>query len=327
MSLKNKIVSLMAGLALTSCLAGSPLKKPEELKCNTTYCTYNVSQEQSIVRFMTYNIAHGRRLKKSNYEIKSKAEVKRNLDDIASLIKEENADVVCLQEVDIESTWSFDINQTQYLAEKAGFPYYAIGVKYDIDLGFFRFYTANSILSKYPIKGKNVFFENDFARKVIGGDNYVDATIDVGTKKFAVLCTHLNSNSYLPLRDPDDVQKLRNKEMAMLIKAAKKKKIPVVLAGDLNSEIPWFIQSNGKPPKDTALKVLFKDKFFDWQQTVSFLKVNTPEQKEFFTGNVKYPYQVFDYVFVTHGVQLKNYHVPKKKFSDHFPVVVDIVLP
>lgn len=70
-----------------------------------------------------YNIAHGRGLAESNWSGGDEAARMRRLDEIASLLKTLDADVVVLNEVDFDASWSHQINQAEYLAEKAGYSF------------------------------------------------------------------------------------------------------------------------------------------------------------------------------------------------------------
>ena len=47
------------------------------------------------------------------------------MDQIAALLRTINADVVVLNEVDFDSTWTHSVDEARYLAEKAGYPFLA----------------------------------------------------------------------------------------------------------------------------------------------------------------------------------------------------------
>ena len=50
-----------------------------------------------------------------------KAHVEENIKNIAQIIKDENADITLLQEVDEDSKRSYNINQVSYLDKELGF--------------------------------------------------------------------------------------------------------------------------------------------------------------------------------------------------------------
>lgn len=98
---------------------------------------------------MTYNIQHCRDYIKSTKENKEYVDY----DLIAEAIKSQNADIVVLNEVRNKGPHPEYKNQTEILAQKAGFKYYFFGeaIKFALTLPY-----GNAILSKYPILNKEV---------------------------------------------------------------------------------------------------------------------------------------------------------------------------
>lgn len=77
---------------------------------------------QILLKVMTINLAHGRKHKAAQI-FKREAAVKRNLDDVAAVLRREAPDLVALQEADGPSIWSGSFDHVAYLAESAGFPF------------------------------------------------------------------------------------------------------------------------------------------------------------------------------------------------------------
>lgn len=77
--------------------------------------------EDAKLSIASYNIAHGRGLAESNLSGGTKAERLDRLDKIAALLRDVDADIVVLNEVDFDSSWSYSINQAEYLAQRAGY--------------------------------------------------------------------------------------------------------------------------------------------------------------------------------------------------------------
>ena len=114
--------------------------------------SYEPSNE---IKVITYNLAHCRgsydfygnneRVDELNrmddldmdLTINSPEQVYKCLDDVAEMLIREDADIVLLQETDKDATWSYGIDFTPYLAEKAGMDYYAYGSKYDFVWWYF----------------------------------------------------------------------------------------------------------------------------------------------------------------------------------------------
>ncbi len=69
------------------------------------------------IRIASYNIAHGRGTGDANWNGESRGARITRLDQIAGLLCAIDADIVVLNEVDFDPSWSQSINQARYLAE------------------------------------------------------------------------------------------------------------------------------------------------------------------------------------------------------------------
>lgn len=82
----------------------------------------------------------------------------KTLDGIAELLKEVDADIVGLQEVDVATRRSLansDVaNQTEYIAKQAGYPYWYFAKALDYQGGFY----GHGVLSKHPILNSTVIW-------------------------------------------------------------------------------------------------------------------------------------------------------------------------
>lgn len=114
------------------------------------------------LKVISYNIGFASGVAAWDGFVLDEEEVRANLDDIADLLEREDADIVLLQEVDFASRRTFYINQLDYLAEKAHYPYAAyiylwdlhwLPYPYTVDVKqqFGTVLTGQVILSKYPI--------------------------------------------------------------------------------------------------------------------------------------------------------------------------------
>ncbi len=72
------------------------------------------------VTVSTLNIAHGRGLRTHQALVKPEV-IKDNLERIAALFWQEKSQIVAIQEADIKSFWTGNINQVRDLAERSGF--------------------------------------------------------------------------------------------------------------------------------------------------------------------------------------------------------------
>jgi endonuclease/exonuclease/phosphatase family metal-dependent hydrolase len=100
-----------------------------------------------------YNIAHGRGgvVGASNRRADGKAGLMAHLKAIGAEIERQCLDIVVLNEVDFESSWSWRVNQAEVIAEAAGLPYILEQRSYDASVLFYKWEFGNAVLSRYPI--------------------------------------------------------------------------------------------------------------------------------------------------------------------------------
>ena len=100
------------------------------------------------LKVLTLNLAHGRK-NGINQLFKSAATIRRNLEEIATVLEKQGADVVALQEADAPSFWSGGFDHVAGLAGQAGYPYFVSSNQ--ANSWFFSYGTA--LLSKVALSG------------------------------------------------------------------------------------------------------------------------------------------------------------------------------
>ncbi|RYZ56618.1 MAG: endonuclease [Chitinophagaceae bacterium] len=142
---------------------------------------------------------------------------------IANVIKQQNVDVVALQEVDVHTNRSgASLHQAEELARLTGMQaYFAKAIDYDGgEYGV-------AILSRYPMENmKNNPLPTDDNTK---GEHRTLATATIvlpGNQKFVFACTHLDAQR-------DDVN--RQLQIKKILELLQKESLPVVIAGDFNA--------------------------------------------------------------------------------------------
>lgn len=107
----------------------------------------------SFLRIGAYNIAHGRGAETAKSNLKGGSEKERleRLDKMGALIQAHNLDLLILNEVDFDCSWSQGVNQAAYLAERAGFPYVTMQRNVDMSAPFYKISIGNAVLSKFPV--------------------------------------------------------------------------------------------------------------------------------------------------------------------------------
>lgn len=159
----------------------------------------NGGEDEPAVQKPAYDPAKA--LKIVCYNIKC-AWYSKTIDQVAAQLKEENADIVGLQEVDCNTSRSKGINQTQVIAEKAGYPYYYFEPVIDLTNpnknekapdNLEKNAYGHAILSKYPIKKSNIIWPK--AQVTSSSEevrNFGRHEIDVNGKTVVVYNGHLN---------------------------------------------------------------------------------------------------------------------------------------
>lgn len=162
---------------------------------------------------LTYNIHHGRGIDR-----------KLDLNRIAEVIKESDADLIGLNEVDrCFSRRSGYIDQLSWLSEKLNM-HHAFGAAITFRSRMSDFYGqyGNALLSRYPI----VFQKNYllyFFRGIFEDRALLEADVQIQDQTLKIYVTHL---SLSPLR--------QNKQIEYMLKKLKETELPVIVCGDFN---------------------------------------------------------------------------------------------
>ncbi len=191
------------------------------------------------VRIGTYNIAHGRGPHDDNHAGGDQAERDARLTDIAALLRDVDADIWVLNEVDFDSAWSYGIDQARVLADRAGYPYVATQTNLDVPgfvpTGPYRF--GNAILSKVPLDDCAVIALPGLRgwETVVAGKKRGLVCRVGGHDGFDLYALHLSHRS----------ERLRTDSMRFVLEHARGRGLEAVLAGDFNSA------PSGVPGHDT----------------------------------------------------------------------------
>ncbi len=240
------------------------------------------------IRVMTYNIHHCN-------PPAQKGVIDTN--GIAEVIVKYKADIVLLQEVDVNTQRSGIGNQAQILARKSNLQYYHFYKAIDFSGGDY----GVAILSGFPLSDRVQFIlSNEIAseQRVLGG---ATAELSKGVK-ILIATTHL-----------DLIEGNRVKQIKQLDSLLAGKSYPVILGGDFNAT----------PQSFEILNLFSSFKGKSGILSYTFPNVN--------------PDRTIDYIFIRNSmtsgeseykISLKNYFVPEAvNTSDHLPVIADIVIP
>lgn len=180
------------------------------------------------LRIGAYNIAHGRGQEegKSNWDGGSPAERWGRLKSLAAVMKSENLDVIVLNEVDFNASWSHGVDQAAVLADLLDMPFLLRQRNYDSGLPFLSMEFGNAILSRFPLKDAEFipypavkWWEPVF----VGQKHGAKVTVELGDDEFELVAVHLDTRSAEARQE--SVKRLLNQSSDDL-----------VFAGDFNSE-------------------------------------------------------------------------------------------
>lgn len=242
------------------------------------------------VKLMTYNIMHGLDFLK----LKNKERF-IDLDKIKDVIKEENPDIISLNEVYNDTKNIETVDQVKYLANNLGYTYYAFGqaitIKDEIEYG-------NGIMSKYPITNFKVHHIKDPINKdePVFYETRVIMEMDILINKEVIKCfvTHFGL--------ANDEQRNATDKLISLIKNLDNEKI--ILMGDFN-----MMEDN--PYYNVISKYL--------DDSVDVIRGSK------FTFSSVEPKEKIDYIF-TKNINKEDAYVKHVIASDHFPYILNIKL-
>ncbi|QDT46919.1 Endonuclease/Exonuclease/phosphatase family protein [Symmachiella dynata] len=255
------------------------------------------------LRIVTYNIAHGRGAIDDNWQGTNAAKRDR-IEQIAQFLAGTDADVVVLNEVDFDSTWSGHQNQAAAIAAEAGFAYRAEQRNLDFRFLYGSWKFGNAILSKYPIIDAQVVDlppHADWEDWLVGRKRGVVATLQLpDQQRVRVLAVHLEHRR--------EVNRVRGAKA--IVDVAKSSEVPLIVAGDLNSTPPGFPDARTTADGENAMAILQESGLFQWRPRAD----PTPGDMTYSSTN---PVQVIDWILIPPNASFVAYEVLEGDLSDH----------
>lgn len=257
-----------------------------------------------------YNIAHGRGLAESNWA----GDRSDRLGKIADLIASWDADVVVLNEVDLDATWSGRRNQARVIAERAGYAYQVEQCNYDVWLPGFRLRFGNAVLSRYPIVAAEPVDwpgVRGVETAAFGKKRGVVCTLDLGDagsggRSVRVVAVHWDARDSAARLGSADVLTALSKDGGP----------PVIAAGDFNSVL---VSDDGE---ETAVARLLAGSAFSWEGAAAPGDGEGEPAWESFRSDQ--PDRLIDYVFVQPPLTVERFEAVDSLLSDHRPVVAEV---
>lgn len=237
----------------------------------------SIQPKAQTVKILTYNIHHAN---------PPSTPGKIDIEAIAKVINDSKADIIGIQEVDVNVSRSEMVNQAEKLAELTGTEYFfSKGI--DLEKGYY----GVLILSKHKIVGKRRY---DLPMPV-KSENRSLAIVDVelpGGKTVSLANTHLDLKEENRIAQSEFIN-----ELGELYKK------PLILVGDLNAK-----------PDSKPIKILEE----------YFVRNTTSNQPTSPNVNTKNEID-YIMVLKNREFNWKSYHVIKEEYSsDHLPLLAEI---
>ncbi|MCC7073162.1 MAG: endonuclease/exonuclease/phosphatase family protein [Deltaproteobacteria bacterium] len=262
-----------------------------------------------VLRIATYNIAHLRGQPEDNWA-PTDEERDRRASDIAALLRELDADVVVLNEVDFDASWSGRVDAAAMLAERAGYPLVLRQRSLDVCVGWLCWRFGNAVLSRVELADAALIdlpelspWETALAGKKRGA--LVTLALPSGPVRLAAV--HLCHRS----------EEVRTASAAMLAPLADTS-APLIVAGDLNAAPRSFPKAEHTRDGWSAFRI-FDERF---QRRPAG---DVPGASDL-TYPTAAPDRVLDWILIPKEISFTSYRVMPSPHSDHVPVVADLLV-
>lgn len=273
----------------------------------------------------------------------SKEDITKTINEVARIIKEENPDILLLQEINEGSISTHHEDQLARLKSLISDEY-----KCEADAFYFKskflpqyYYGPVGmklvILSKYKINDAKRFSLSEVPADIISQNFGFKRAIlqanlpTVSGQDFIAMSTHLDAFS----AGSDTMSRQVNEVNSVLLDLDKDKK-KWVIAGDFNLLPAKFdkkqlhIDHQSYYNENSEIDLLLKS----FETPVSTEELNGKEQSKFYTHipnhpESKQPDRTIDYYFYSKNIKKTNYYVRSKdtlKISDHLPMLLEVNL-
>ena len=248
------------------------------------------------VRLLTLNVAHGRKLA-THQALLSPLTVRRNLEEIAALLRASFADVVALQEADGPSAWSGNFDHVELLSQLTERHAHFRGEHNAFNLGRAALASGTALLSHLPLERPRSLRFGTSWRDTKG---FVVANVPVPAWngcELEVVSLHLEP--FNPV--------VRRQQVRRLADAIGHSRRPLVVLGDFNCS--WSEQARQLRPLARELG----------------LRPYQPNHRAP-TYPSRRPWRRLDWILVSAEVDFAGYHTLPNPVSDHLGVAADLVL-
>jgi endonuclease/exonuclease/phosphatase family metal-dependent hydrolase len=270
------------------------------------------SAESGRLTIGSFNIAHGRGAVKgaTNWQDRTKMELVAHLEAIAQQLQEAKADILILNEIDFSAAWSFHLNQAEFLAAHAEYPYVAEQRNLDVSFPFYRFRFGNAILSRYPLRDVQFVDFPPYSRRedlFAGNHDGLFGMIDTPFGPLGILAVHLEYRS----------EAVRVQCVRQIIEWCQSLPFPIIAAGDFNSTPDGFPGAHQTNSGLNAITVLFQEGGFT-------SAIQHSPDAQYFTFPSEQPEIIIDWVLGKGDITIVESKVIPSALSDHLMVTATV---
>lgn len=259
------------------------------------------------LRVGAYNIAHGRGHAADTTNFVSAATRRAALEDVGRWLRQQDLELVVLNEVDLDAVWSHGENQAALLARAAGYRWRVEQRNLDVGALGLALRTGNAILSRYPVKGcRYLDYPAYRAWEALAAGKKGGVVCDVETPagEVRLVAVHLSHRSEV----------LRMASAALLTELCAESARPIIAAGDFNTALPGGARVRAVEG-ETALSRL----------VAACFRTPTPvDEARWLSFPSTAPDRVLDWILVTSPLRFERYVVGGAGASDHLPVVAEL---
>lgn len=264
------------------------------------------------LRVVMFNMAHGRGMAASNWDGGSFDDRAERLDRIAGVLRSLDADVILINEVDFNCSWSHGINQAQYLAKAAGYPYCVEQRNFDMQVAWWSWRFGNAILSRMPVVEASVIDLPGYAwweTALAGKKRGIWCELQWNDQPLVLIGVHLSSRS--------EALRVESAEHIMTL-LEQSQHGSVILAGDMNASPPGFTFAQRDDAGRNTMEL------FD--QSIFFRRM--PDGSHVVDADMTFPSdqpdRVIDWILIPRSWAFVAYSVHRSDVSDHCAVLADI---
>lgn len=275
---------------------------------------FDYKKDSSSIRVVDWNVARFIEMKRNNNK-GSQVRMK-----MMELIKEQNADILCLQEFfhSFDSTYYPNID---YISQNLDYPYWY----YSHDVDGDKHYTGSIIFSRFPIIDSGMI---RYPRPTLP-DALMHADIKVNDDTIRVYTTHLQSLQFAK-SDYQRINEIRNADDSLL---SNSKTIFSKLKTGISNR---SIQANiiDQILDDSPYPIIFCGDLNDVPNSYTYFTVRGSMQDAFLkkgfgigrTFSALSPTLRIDYIFADSHFKIRQFNRIVKKYSDHYMLVSDLEL-